>query len=197
MRRLVLASQSPRRVDLLRDAGYDFQAIPAAVEEVMDASLAPPALTCANASLKARDVAGRHVESIVLGADTLVYLHGRPLGKPADLEEAVRMLTELAGHTHQVCTGVVLVCQSEGMEERFSVITDVTFRPLTERQIRRYLKKINPLDKAGGYAAQEHGSLVIETVHGSWSNVVGLPMVEVAERLGALGVTPQARRGDV
>ena len=192
MRRLILASRSPRRVDLLREAGYAFDAIAAEIEERMDPALAPPELTCANAALKAGRVAEQDRDAVVLGADTLVYLGQRPLGKPPDLEAAARMLTQLAGRTHQVCTGVALVCRQAAILERFHVITDVTFRLLTGDQIKEYLTKINPLDKAGGYAAQEHGSIIIDHVEGSWTNVVGLPMDEVAQRLAALQVSPSA-----
>ncbi len=192
MRSLILASQSPRRVDLLQKAGYVFETIPAEVEEAMDDCLAPPELTCANATLKARHVARKRPAALVLGADTLVYLDGRPLGKPAGMEEAAGMITSLAGRTHQVCTGVALVGEEAGIDRQFHVITDVTFRSLTETQIRDYLTKINPLDKAGGYAAQDHGSIVIEDVAGSWTNVVGLPMDEVANHLSALGILSNA-----
>ena len=187
MRRLILGSQSPRRVDLMREAGYAYEVIPADVEEAMDASLKPPALTCANAALKANHVATQHPDALVIGADTLVYLDEAPLGKPSDLEEAVRMVTSLAGRTHQVCTGVALVCQESGIDETFHVITNVTFKPLTDDEVRAYLSKIDPLDKAGGYAAQEHGNLVLQAVEGSWTNVVGLPMDELGEHLAPHG----------
>ena len=188
--RLILGSQSPRRVDLMREAGFVYEVIPAEVEEAMDVSLSPPALTCANASLKAQHVSALYPDGLVIGADTLVYLDEQPLGKPADLDEAHRMVTSLAGRTHQVCTGVALVCQDSGVDEQFHVITNVTFKPLSEAEIRVYLTKIHPLDKAGGYAAQEHGDLILEAVLGSWSNVVGLPMDELAAQLAKHGVYP-------
>ena len=156
----------------------------------MDASLAPPALTCANGALKARHVAASHSEAVVLGADTLVYIDNEPLGKPADLDEALAMLSRLCGRTHQVCTGVALLCQALDHEETFHVITKVTFKMLSEAEQRDYLTKIDPLDKAGGYAAQEHGELIISHIAGSWTNVVGLPMDEVAEKLQPLGIMP-------
>lgn len=193
MRRLILASQSPRRVDLLREAGFVFEAIPADIEEAMDAALRPPELTGANASLKAAHISQRHPEAVVLGADTLVYLDEQPLGKPADLQEAVGMITRLSGRTHQVCTAVALHCEAEAHHTTFHVITEVTFKPLASEEINRYLAKINPLDKAGGYAAQEHGSLVIERVEGSWTNVVGLPMDEVTKALAGIGISPTER----
>ena len=193
MPRLILGSQSPRRVDLMRDAGYAYEVIPADVEEAMDASLRPPELTCANAALKAKHVAAQHLDALVVGADTLVYLDQAPLGKPSDLEEAIRMVTSLAGRTHQVCTGVALVCQDSGIDETFHVITNVTFKALSDDEVRAYLAKIDPLDKAGGYAAQEHGSLVLQAVEGSWTNVVGLPMDELCEHLAQHGVVAAGR----
>lgn len=191
-RSLILASQSPRRVDLLTEAGYSFEAIPADVDEAMDASLSPPELTCANGALKARHVAVSHPEAIVLGADTLVYIDEAPLGKPANLDDALAMVSRLSGRTHQVCTGVALVCPALDLDQTFHVITDVTFRDLGEPELRDYLTKIDPLDKAGGYAAQEHGELIIAHTDGSWTNVVGLPMDEVAEKLSPLGIVPTA-----
>ncbi|MCH1502749.1 MAG: Maf family protein [Verrucomicrobiales bacterium] len=190
MQRLILGSQSPRRVDLMRGAGYDYEVIPADVEEAMDASLKPPELTCANAALKAKYVARLHPDALVIGADTLVYLDEAPLGKPSDLEEAIRMVTSLAGRTHQVCTGVALISQKSGVKDTFHVITNVTFKVLTNDEVCAYLSKIDPLDKAGGYAAQEHGNLVLQAVEGSWTNVVGLPMDELGESLVPHGFLP-------
>jgi len=174
----------------MRGAGYDYEVIPADVEEAMDASLKPPELTCANAALKAKYVARLHPDALVIGADTLVYLDEAPLGKPSDLEEAIRMVTSLAGRTHQVCTGVALISQKSGVEDTFHVITNVTFKVLTNDEVCAYLSKIDPLDKAGGYAAQEHGNLVLQAVEGSWTNVVGLPMDELGESLVPHGFLP-------
>ena len=189
---LILASQSPRRVDLLTEAGYAFEAIPANVDEAHDASLTPPELTCANARLKAHAISQQRPEAIVLGADTLVYVDDTPLGKPADVAEAITMLQRLVGRTHQVCTGVVLSRQSpEPTELVFHTITEVTFHPLTKPQIEAYLSKINPLDKAGGYAAQDHGKDIIARTEGSWTNVVGLPMETLATKLEALNISPK------
>ena len=190
--RFILASQSPRRVDLLTEAGYTFEAIPANVEEAHDDTLTPPVLTCANAGLKADAISLQHPRAVVLGADTLVYVDGMPLGKPADIEEAVAMLQRLVGRTHQVCTGVVLCRQEPQVEVIFHVITDVTFLGVNKSQIEAYLTKINPLDKAGGYAAQDHGSDIIERTKGSWTNVVGLPMEALSGKLESLSITADA-----
>jgi septum formation protein len=180
---LILASSSPRRRDLLEEAGYTFAVVPAEVEELADARLGAEELVRRNAVLKAQEVAVRHPETLVLGSDTLVALDGEPFGKPGDLEEAFAMLTRLVGRTHSVLTGVCLVHLAEGRELLFVEETRVTFRPLGPEQIRHYLGLINPLDKAGSYAAQEHGEFIIERTEGSWTNVVGLPMERLAQAL--------------
>ncbi len=187
--RLILASGSPRRRDLMNEAGYKFEVIPSAAEEIHDATLSPPDLTEENARLKAAEVAARFPEAAVIGADTLVFLDGDPIGKPRDLEEAAKMLGRLVGRTHQVCTGVCLIHPERELSRTFHAITDVTFRPLDAGQIADYLTKINPLDKAGAYAAQEHGELMIERTEGSWTNVVGLPMEKLADVLETMRET--------
>ncbi|CAN5319220.1 Maf family protein [soil metagenome] len=184
---LVLASASPRRRDLMMDAGYLFSVAAAGVNE--DSAETPeslPALTEANAALKARWVAERRPGTIAIGADTLVYLDGRALGKPRDLPEATAMLARLNGRTHQVCTGVCLASRDPDRDQRFHVISEVTFRKLSPDAIAAYLQLIDPLDKAGAYAAQDHGDLIIDRVEGSWTNVVGLPMDELASALETL-----------
>ena len=181
MPRLILASGSPRRRDLLTEAGYEFQVIPSDAEEIHDASLSPPALTETNAKIKATPIADQHPDAVVLGADTLVFLDNEPLGKPSDMAEAEAMASRLVGKTHQVCTGVAFI--HSGATYSFHAITDVTFKALTEAEIKSYLTLINPLDKAGAYAAQEHGEKIIERTDGSYTNVVGLPMDEVKAAL--------------
>jgi len=185
---LVLASASPRRKNLLEEAGYTFTTVPAAVEEdPADTPLPLPELVERNAALKAGWVSSRRPGSICLGADTLVSVDGKALGKPVDLEEAARMLSLLVGRTHQVCTGVCLQRTTPDEQTIFHVTTNVTFRPLGTSEIQAYLQKIDPLDKAGAYAAQEHGEMIIETVTGSWTNVVGLPMEKLREKLDRFG----------
>ncbi len=202
---LILASASPRRGDLLREAGLKFEVIPADVEELLDPTLPLPELTEENASRKATAVAAGHPDALVIGADTLVTIDGRALGKPEDLEEAVRMLELLAGRTHEVCTGVCLCGVRPGEPDscvRFHEITRVTFRALTRPQIEDYLRRIDPLDKAGAYAAQQEGSLIIESTAGSWTNVVGLPMERLQTELSLVldtsplgGTSRRASRG--
>ena len=187
---LILASASPRRRDLLTEAGYDFEIMAANVDEVHEERATLHALTMANAVAKARHIAHQQPDRLIIGADTLVAIDGCALTKPANIAEARGMIARLAGRTHEVCTSVALICQSESIEHCFETVTRVTFLPLTETQRDEYLTLINPLDKAGGYAAQEHGDRIISRVEGSWTNVVGLPMEALAAALTALGVSP-------
>ena len=173
---LILASASPRREQLLREMGLAFAIVrPDDVEELAS-GLAPEALASHNAQRKARAVAGRHREALVLGADTIVVLDGVVYGKPRDKAEAVRMLGRLAGRAHDVFTGVCLVQRARGFETTFCERTRVWMKALTLPEIGEYFVKVNPLDKAGAYAAQEHGDTIIARIEGSFSNVMGLPV---------------------
>ncbi len=180
---LILASASPRRSELLGHLEVEFQVLPGTAVEVAHEHLSPWEVCQLNAHRKARVVAKRIPDALVLGADTLVFLETAILGKPATPAEARDMLARLQGRTHQVVTGVCLVHLREHRERIFAVSTDVTFLPLSGAQISDYLSRINPLDKAGGYAIQEHGELIISEISGSYSNVVGLPLERLREEL--------------
>ncbi len=179
----ILASTSPRRVELLRQLDLDFQVIPGDAEEIYDNQLSPWELCQLNAHRKARVIAKKHPDALVLGADTLVFLEDEVMGKPASLADATRMLTRLQGRTHQVVTGISLIHLRAHRERTFAASTDVTFRALTAGQISHYLSEVDPLDKAGAYAIQEHGDLIVAEISGSYSNVVGLPVERVGEEL--------------
>ncbi|HOY60467.1 MAG TPA: Maf family protein [Verrucomicrobiota bacterium] len=183
---VILASASPRREELLRGLGIDFAVCPARVAEVRREELTARELSLLNAFRKARAVARQFPDRRVLGADTLVSLGRRLYGKPRDLGEAVRMLRELAGRTHQVVTGVCLLHLRARRQRLFAEVTDVTFLPLTEGQIEAYLAAVNPLDKAGAYAIQERGSDLVAGIVGSYSNVMGLPLERLREELPLL-----------
>ena len=184
MRPLVLASASPRRVQLLREAGFAFEAVsPDGVEEAHDAALTPGALTVENARRKACAVSALRPEALVIGADTLVYVDGIPLGKPAGHEEARAMLRSLSGRAHEVCTGVFLAWDGGRRGLGFHDVTEVVFKTLTDDDIRAYHALVNPLDKAGAYGIQEHGGRIIAGHEGSWTNVMGLPMEKLAAAL--------------
>ena len=180
---LILASASPRRAELLRQLHPEFQIVPSDAEEIIDEQLSPQEICQLNAHRKARAVAKKIPDAIVLGADTLVFLEGEIMGKPRDRADARRMLARLQGRTHQVVTGVSLIHLRGHRERLFATSTDVTFRPLTAGQIGDYLSKINPLDKAGAYAIQEHGDLIVSEISGSFSNVVGLPVERLVDEL--------------
>lgn len=182
VRPLVLASASPRRVDLLRAAGFEFEIVLPQVEEAHDPALTPEQLTVENARRKALAVSRIRPEALVLGADTLVYVDGDPLAKPADMEEALHMVRRLSGRTHEVCTGVVLASKGAVVKE-LHVITHVTFKPLTDELIRDYHTQVNPLDKAGAYGIQACTDMLLERMTGSFTNVVGLPVDEVTALL--------------
>jgi septum formation protein len=161
--------------------GVAFQIVPSHAPELEHGFLTPRELSQLNAYRKARVVAKQHPDSLVLAADTLVCLGSVLFGKPASFEDAERILARLEGRSHQVVTGVCLIHLRHHRQRSFAESTDVTFRPLDARQIRAYLERIDPLDKAGAYAIQEHGDWIVERIDGSFSNVVGLP----AERLQA------------
>src|ERR1700744_1096746 len=183
---LILASASPRRAELLRQLSVDFKVMASDAVEVAPEHLSPHEMCQLNAHRKSRAVAKKIPDALVLGADTLVFLDWRIFGKPQDLAEAHRMLGQLQGRTHQVVTGVCLMHLRGHREKIFAVGTDVTFKSLSDDQIKEYLAKINPLDKAGAYAIQEFGELIISEISGSYSNVVGLPVERLKEELSSL-----------
>jgi septum formation protein len=180
---LILASASPRRAELLKLLQVKFRILPGEAQEVAHEHLSPLEVCQLNAHRKARAVAKKIPDDLVLAADTLVFLDGEIFGKPRNLADARRMLARLQGRTHQVVTGVCLMHLRAHRERIFAVSTDVLFHPLDDRQIRSYLAKINPLDKAGAYAIQESGELIISEVSGSYSNVVGLPVEKLRQEL--------------
>lgn len=172
----MLASRSPRRRDLLAQAGIISVGAPSDAAEWTEFDGPPAALAIANAELKAMPVAIARPDEVVLGADTIVALDGEIFGKPRDLLHAEKILARLAGRTHEVITGVCLAAWGRRLVVKFSESTRVKFRELSPAQIRGYLGSIDPLDKAGAYAAQHDEGRIIERVEGSFSNVVGLPV---------------------
>ncbi len=180
---LILASQSPRRVQLLRELVAEFDVAPSYATELHDLTLGPRRLCEVNAERKALSVAERYPDHLVLGADTLVFLDGDGLAKPADLAEAKSMLRRLSGRVHEVVTGVCLVHRAAAKLRLLADTTYVKFRDLSDDDIAEYLRRVHVLDKAGAYAVQEHGELIIERVEGSFSNVVGLPVEAVRRAL--------------
>lgn len=189
MKRLILASASPRRRMLLTQIGMDFTVLPADVNED-PAGISDPSELCRRlAEAKARAVGTALNEGVVLGADTIVVLGGRILGKPADREDAVRMLFSLAGRQHRVYTGVALVDAASGKELVDHEVTSVWIRELTRRQIEAYADSGEPMDKAGSYAIQGLGSVLVERIEGCFFNVVGLPVPKLVRMLDEFGIS--------
>lgn len=180
---VILASASPRRSELLRKIVREFEVIPGHAEEFQPEHLSPVEAGLLNAYRKARIIAKKFPDALVIGADTEVVLGRRVFGKPRDLADAHAMLTDLAGREHQVITGVCLVHLRSHRQRLFSVTTRVRFKSLRADEIADYLELINPLDKAGAYAIQEHGDKIVAQTEGSVSNVVGLPVERLRKEL--------------
>jgi septum formation protein len=187
---LILASASPRRRELLAQLGLAFEVVVAKITEHEDPDTDPRLMVAHNAALKADWVAERHPEAYVLGADTTVFVDGKALNKPSDLNEARSMLGRLSGRAHTVFTGLALRRRAQGLSLDQGVATDVYFRPLGSAVIEDYLSKVYVLDKAGAYGIQEHGDLIVERYVGSYTNIVGLPLETTKQILAQQGLLP-------
>ena len=190
--KLILASGSPRRKELLAAAGLDFEVIPSPAEELHDVALGMAGLCEENARRKASAIAVNHPACAIIGADTLVFSAGEALGKPKTIQQAAAMLRKLSGRKHQVCTGVC-IAGPEDQVELFHETTDVYFRELSEPLILEYIKKTNPLDKAGAYGIQDHGEMIVEKIVGAFDNVMGLPVERVLSALKEIGLPIETR----
>jgi septum formation protein len=186
--RLILASASPRRKELLAELGVAFAVVPAGVTEHEAPDADPRAMVRHNAALKADWVAARHPDALVLGADTTVFVDNTALNKPRDLAEARAMLRRLAGRAHTVFTGLALRRRCDGLALDEGVASEVDFKPLTEADIDAYLGRVHVLDKAGAYAIQECGELIVAGWRGSYSNIVGLPQETTKQLLTRAGL---------
>ena len=188
--RLILASASPRRRELLGQLGVPFEVVVADVTEHEDASTDPRVMVAHNAALKAEWVSARHPNALVLGADTTVFIEGVALNKPGDGAEARAMLRRLSGRTHTVFTGLALRRASDGLRIDEGVASDVTFKAFDETVIEDYLARVHTLDKAGGYAIQEHRELLGAEYRGSLTNIIGLPVETTKQILTQCGLLP-------
>ena len=175
-REFVLASQSPRRKYLLRQIGLSFTTDPAHIDESVRPGEAPGDYAVRLALDKAREVAGRRKVGVIIAADTIVVVDNAILGKPADADDAVRMLSMLSGRMHRVITGVALLDAGTGKAVSRFAVTNVWFRELSQDEIAAYVATGEPMDKAGAYGIQEKGALLIEKIEGCYANVVGLPI---------------------
>ncbi len=186
MQRLILASSSPRRKELLENLHLTFEISSSNVDESFDADLSPKQAVMELAARKARFVSNRHQDAFVIGSDTVVVLGGKILGKPASKEEAFHMLKGLSGETHSVYTGVSII-SSTNKEIQFYEKTDVTFWELSLEEIETYIRSGEPFDKAGGYGIQGFGSFLVREIKGDYYTVVGLPVSRTIRELQKAG----------
>lgn len=192
--KIVLASQSPRRKELLGRMGLEFVTQASKIDESAFDGLEARELVATLSREKAQWIARQlDGETLVIGADTVVVRDGAALGKPKDTEDAVAMLLSLSGRDHQVCTGVT-VCRGDRVLTQVEE-TQVTFRDLTEAEVRQYVSTGEPMDKAGAYGIQGLGGLLVEGIRGDYSNVVGLPVCRLGQMLKGFGVDCLALAG--
>lgn len=187
MPEIVLASQSPRRRELLSLAFSDFIIMPSNADETLPDGLSPEESVVEIAKRKVLDIRQRvSCDSLVIGADTIVVKDGAILGKPVDKEDAFNMLSSLSGNTHTVYTGVVLA-KGDKLSCSYEA-TDVTFRTLSDDEINAYIATGEPMDKAGAYGIQQLGAFLVEKICGDYFNVVGLPMCKLGKMLSEFGI---------
>ena len=177
MPKIILASASPRRKELMELAGYDFEVICADIVEVVPEEAMPQEVVMSLALQKAQAVAAEHKEAVVIGSDTVVALDGKIIGKPHSEQEACEMLRSLSGRTHKVFTGVAIVCG--GKVKNFFDETDVEFYSLGDDEIKKYVATGEPTDKAGAYGIQGKGSVLVKRINGDFFSVMGLPIAKL------------------
>jgi len=188
MKKIILASASPRRRELLALTGLKFKVDPGDYQEDMSIPLDPHRLSRFLSLEKAKDVAARHRDALIIAADTFIVFRGGLLGKPHTEREARRMLLMLSGRRHSVITGFTILDTASGKRLSRSVETTVFFRKLTGKEIDAYVRSGEPLDKAGAYAIQGLGAIVVRKIEGDYFNVIGLPLNALAEGLKKFGI---------
>jgi septum formation protein len=185
--KIILASQSPRRKELLQQADLNFEVVVQPTDESYPNNLSNEQVAIHIARNKAKAVAALHTDAVIIAADTIVLLHNEIIGKPINVEDALHILAKLSGQTHQVVTGVVMVINGKYFE--FADTTSVVFNTLTTEQIQYYVDKYKPLDKAGAYGIQDWiGAVGIQKIEGDFYNVMGLPINRVVALLQNEGV---------
>jgi len=200
--RFILASASPRRSDLLNQLGLEFEVLPSGIDEAVREGETAEAHVCRLATSKAGELANRYPEAWVIGADTIVVINGDFLGKPATRSEARRMLGMLSGCRHRVYTGVAVMRRSAEVTVSEVVASEVIFKEISPEEMDWYIGTDEPYDKAGGYALQGRGAFFVKEIHGSYTNVIGLPLCETVNLLKLAGaitfpaVAPNVKPGD-
>ena len=188
---IILASQSPRRRELLERMGIShFDIIPAKGEERAQPGLTPERLVEELSRQKAAEIAAAHPDALIIAADTVVAVDGTVLGKPHDRDDAVRMLQTLSGREHTVYSGLTVCWQGRSVTQHEA--TAVRFRPLSQDDIHHYVSTGEPMDKAGSYGIQGYGCTLVEGISGDYYNVVGLPVCRLSQILSGFGVDPLA-----
>lgn len=187
MKKIILASGSPRRRELLEQIGVKFEIHKAEGEEKIASSIPEEAVKELSLQ-KAKEVSGKYDGDVIIGADTVVAVDGQILGKPADRADAVRMLRLLQGKEHQVITGVTVILKESGKTVNFAEVTKVHVFPMTEEQIEQYIETGEPMDKAGAYGIQGKFAVYVSGIEGDYNNVVGLPVGRLYQETLAAGV---------
>ena len=191
---LILASASPRRVELLTELGLSFKNVSSGVNESLRYGEAPRRYVKRISAAKAMVVAKEYPDAWVLGADTIVSIDNQILGKPGNKQEAKEMIRLLSGRKHDVYTGFSIIRKAEAIFEQGAVRSAVVFKEVSDEEIAWYIHSAEPYDKAGGYAIQGKGGLFVREIRGSHSNVIGLPLGELFDKLGKIGVVCFAER---
>lgn len=194
MSRIILASQSPRRQELIGYILSDYEVIVSAVEETLPDGIAPEEVPAYLAGVKAQAVAAEHPDDVVIGADTVVILDGQVLGKPKDADDALHMLRSLSGKAHTVITGCAII--QDGRMTTFADRTRVEFYPLSDREILDYIATGEPFDKAGAYGIQGRGSVLVKRIEGDFFNVMGLPVARLKREMERVKALPRQTQGD-
>ena len=185
--RFILASSSPRRIEMLRLLGLNFEVLPSSIEETVVKGESPEQHVRRLSAKKAGIIARTYPEAWVMGADTIVVINGDFLGKPSTAGEARAMLERLSGRFHKVYTGFAVARRCANILLSDVVVSDVLFKDIPEEEINWYIGTDEPYDKAGGYALQGRGAFFIREIHGSYTNVIGLPLCEVVDKLKLAG----------
>ena len=194
MSRIILASQSPRRQELIGYILSEYEVIVSAVEETLPDGIAPEEVPAYLAGVKAQAVAAEHPDDVVIGADTVVILDGQVLGKPKDADDAFHMLRSLSGKAHTVITGCAIIQDSR--MTTFSDRTRVEFYPLSDRETLDYIATGEPFDKAGAYGIQGRGSVLVKRIEGDFFNVMGLPVARLKREMERVKALPRQTQGD-